>query len=288
MGLILWQPDMGTALVFIPIFFAMAWIAGTKKRYILFVFLAGFFMIVLSMIPEFQKLFFRTQIPFLSIFTEDSYMIIFILLIIVVGVIGMLGYIFLRDRIFYWVMYVAGVLVSSSIGSIIVRHVFEDYSTPKIRLIIFLNPYVDDKKWGWHIINSITAVGSGGIWGKGFLGGTQSKLKYVPEQSTDFIFSIISEELGLLGGFIILVLYFLIFHRSINIIKNTSDNYAHLIGAGIITMFLYHCIINIGMTMGLMPITGIPLFFLSYGGSSLLTGLISIGIILNIYYRRYS
>jgi rod shape determining protein RodA len=115
-----------------------------------------------------------------------------------------------------------------------------------------------------------------------------SQLKYVPVQSNDFIFSIIAEEWGFLGGLLVFSLFVVILYRSLRILKNTVDPYAQYIGVGIIAMIFYHCIINIGMNMGLMPITGIPLFFVSYGGSALLTGLLAVGIILNIYFRRYS
>ncbi|MBN1523723.1 MAG: rod shape-determining protein RodA [Spirochaetales bacterium] len=288
MGLVLTQPDMGTALVFLPVFFVMTWIAGARRRHIFFIVISGFLMITISMIPEFQKFFLKTKLPVLNILTSFDYIFYVIGIISLIGALAFTGYYFLRDRIFYWICYASGVLFSSFLGSFFVRKVFSDYSTPKIRLIIFLDPTIDAKGSGWHIINSVLAVGSGGLFGKGFLEGTQSKLKYVPEQSTDFIFSIISEELGFLGGIIILSSFLVILLRSVRILTHTTDQYAHFIGAGIIGMLLYHLVINIGMTMGIMPITGIPLFFVSYGGSSLLTGLISIGIILNIYFRRYS
>jgi rod shape determining protein RodA len=285
-ALILLQPDMGTALVYIPIFISMVWMAGTKRRYIIFLMITGFLTILIGIIPELQKYFFNSYIPILSIFTDTNHLLIFSGVIFIIGLLSFLGYFFFREPYYYWIMYGSAITVLSSLGALAARKVLQDYQIK--RLLIFLNPMIDPKKYGWNIINSVTAVGSGGFFGKGFRMGTQSQLKYLPQQSNDFIFSIIAEEWGFVGGLIVFALFLVILFRSIRIIQNSSDPFAQYVGAGIIGMILYHCIVNIGMTMGLMPVTGIPLFFVSYGGSSLLTGMISIGIILNIYFRRYT
>jgi len=156
-----------------------------------------------------------------------------------------------------------------------------------MRLIVFLDPSVDPKGTGWNIIQSLIAVGSGGLKGKGFLLGTQSHYRFLPEQSTDFIFSIISEELGYVGSVMVIILFAIILIRGLVLISNSKDSYGLYIGSGIIMMIFFHVIINIGMAIGIMPITGIPLLFISYGGSSLWTALISLGIVQNIYLRRY-
>ena len=115
--------------------------------------------------------------------------------------------------------------------------------------------------------------------------GTQSHYQYLPQQSTDFIFSIISEEWGFFGGGLVIILFMIILLRAISVISNSTDKYSIFVGSGIIAMIFFHVVINIGMAMGIMPITGIPLFFLSYGGSSLWTALIGIGILLNISFK---
>jgi rod shape determining protein RodA len=130
-------------------------------------------------------------------------------------------------------------------------------------------------------------VGSGGFAGKGTFQGTQSHYQFLPQQSTDFIFSILAEEWGFLGGLLVFSLFLVILLRGIRIMYIARDDYAMCVGAGIVGMIFFHVVVSIGMAMGIMPITGIPLFFLSYGGSSLWTGLISIGLLLNIYLRRY-
>jgi rod shape determining protein RodA len=170
-------------------------------------------------------------------------------------------------------------------GSIAARAVLKDYQL--MRLIIFLDPYVDPRGAGWNIIQSTTAIGSGGVTGKGFLMGTQSRLNYLPQQSTDFIFSILAEEWGFIGAFGVMLAYLMILLRGIRILSFARDDFALLAGTGILAMIFFHFLVNVGMTMGMMPITGIPLMFLSQGGSSLWTAAMGVGILLNIYLRRY-
>jgi rod shape determining protein RodA len=134
----------------------------------------------------------------------------------------------------------------------------------------------------------VVAIGSGGFSGEGYLQGTQSHLHFLPEQSTDFIFSMVAEEWGFLGGFIVFALYFVVFWRCITLMKTTEDRYAYFVTAGILGMLMFHFMINTGMVMGIMPIMGIPLLLVSYGGSSMWMALLSIGILLGISSRRYS
>jgi rod shape determining protein RodA len=156
-----------------------------------------------------------------------------------------------------------------------------------MRLIVFLDPNVDPQGSGWNIIQSITAIGSGGLWGKGYLRGTQSHYRFLPQQSTDFIFSIYTEEWGYAGALLAFALFFLISLRLIRIMKTTTDSFGSLIAAGLSSVYIFHFLINVGMTMGIMPITGIPLLFMSYGGSAILTAMTGIGLALSINMRRY-
>jgi len=169
-------------------------------------------------------------------------------------------------------------------SNIAARHFMKNYQI--MRLIIFLKPDIDPRGSGWNIIQSITAVGSGGFWGKGFLKGTQSHYRFLPQQSTDFIFSILSEEWGFLGCILIFALFLIILLRGVYISYKSRENYTILIGTGIVSMLFLHAIVNIGMSIGIMPITGLPLFFLSYGGSSLWTALIGVAILNNINMQR--
>jgi rod shape determining protein RodA len=145
---------------------------------------------------------------------------------------------------------------------------------------------VDPQGSGYNVIQSMISVGSGGLIGKGIGHGSQSQLNFLPEKHTDFIFASIAEELGLLGSFFVLGLYLIIFYRMRIIALNAPDNFGFLIVVGIMTMFFVQIFENIGMNIGIMPVTGIPLPLLSYGGSSLITVLISIGILLNINSKK--
>jgi rod shape determining protein RodA len=154
------------------------------------------------------------------------------------------------------------------------------------RLVVFLNPYSDPQGDGYHIIQSLVAVGSGGLWGKGLYHGSQVQLNFLPEQNTDFIFSVIGEELGFLGAGVLLILYYNLITRTMSVAFQSRDSFGRLMVGGIFCMWLFHILENIGMTIGLMPITGIPLPFMSYGGSFMLTNMAAVGLILNVHMRR--
>ncbi|HQL44651.1 MAG TPA: FtsW/RodA/SpoVE family cell cycle protein, partial [Spirochaetota bacterium] len=135
---------------------------------------------------------------------------------------------------------------------------------------------------GYNVIQSKIAIGSGGIIGKGFLKGSQSQLGFLPEKSTDFIFSVISEEWGFIGAVIVLLLFGYVLYKGFMIALKTQDKFGMLLAGGITCMIFFHVIINIGMALGIMPVTGLPLTFLSYGGSNLIMSLLSIGILISI------
>ena len=157
----------------------------------------------------------------------------------------------------------------------------------KRRILTFLDPDMDKLGAGYQVIQSKIAIGSGGLNGKGFLEGTQTKLAFLPEQHTDFIFSVICEEFGFLGAFFILALFIFILWRALSIAVQTKSRFSSLTAIGLATILLFHIFVNIGMTIGIMPVTGLPLPFLSYGGSTLITNMILVGLLLNIYANRY-
>lgn len=285
MGLILMQPDLGTAMVFIPIFLIVMFVAGGKIRYIFFILSCGLLTIVFSLLPHWASLIAKAKMNSMIIFTDSGLMWVISVILAVLVILSLIGYLLSRHSYFYGMFYGFTVLGLSYAFSFAARLVLKDYQI--MRLIVFLDPQVDPRGAGWNIIQSVTAVGSGGFFGKGFLQGTQSHYRYLPEQSTDFIFSIISEEIGFLGNAVIIALFLVIFWRILNIIIKSRDVFGSLIAAGMAGMLFFHFMINIGMAIGIMPITGIPLLFLSYGGSSLWTTLLGIGILLSIYHRRY-
>ena len=156
----------------------------------------------------------------------------------------------------------------------------------KTRIDIFLNPESDPRGAGYNIIQSKLAIGAGGLTGMGFLKGNQTQLGFLYPKTTDFIFAVIGEELGFVVSGIVIIMYIFFINKCIYIAKTAKDELGSLIATGIAGVFLFHMIENIGMVMGLLPITGVPLPFISYGGSSLITNFICVGLLANISSKR--
>src|SRR4051812_8048171 len=157
----------------------------------------------------------------------------------------------------------------------------------KKRILTLLDPTTDPLGAGYHIIQSTIAVGSGGLSGKGWLNGTQSHLEFIPERHTDFIFAVFSEEFGLIGNTVLLVLYFLLIGRGLYIAANAATVFARLLAGAISLMFFTYAFVNMGMVAGILPVVGVPLPFLSYGGTALLTLFIGAGILMSVHrYRK--
>jgi rod shape determining protein RodA len=210
--LVLMQPDMGTAMVFVFIIAAMLFSAGIKWKFI------GLAIVIGLM-----------SLPVIWMRLDD----------------------FQRDRIFN-----------------------------------FLDPERDTTNTGYQALQGRIAIGSGKVFGRGLFRGTQTQFNYIPAKQTDFIFAVLAEELGFIGGAVLIFLYFILLYRIIKISKNSTDVFGSLMSVGLAGMFLFHIWENIGMTLGLMPITGIPLPFMSYGGTFQLINLISIGIVLSVGLHR--
>ncbi len=171
-------------------------------------------------------------------------------------------------------------IVAVALGGVAWKFVLHDYQ--KQRVEVFLNPDKYAQKQGYNVRQAIIAVGSGEMLGRGLGKGLQSQLKFLPERQTDFIFASAAEEIGFTGSVALLFLYFLLFRRFIKIMKNSPDDLALYITGGILFLFMAQVLINIGMNIGLLPVTGIPLPFLTYGGSSLLVTCIALGIVQNV------
>jgi len=153
------------------------------------------------------------------------------------------------------------------------------------RILVFFNPEMDRLGSGYNVIQSKIAVGSGQFFGKGFLNGTQNQLGFLPTKHTDFIFSVISEEFGFIGAAIVIILLFIIIARCLKTAANSISPFGKYLCIGVSAMLIFHTIENIGMCIGLMPVTGIPLPFFSYGGSSLITNCIAIGLVMSVSYH---
>ena len=286
MGIVLLQPDLGTALVYIMILLTMIFIAGVPMRYIAFMVSCIALTGVLLVLPLWQTYILRKSVAFISALTRIKIILLIISFFILIAVIALFGYFKFKKKYFFWIVYISSIIVFSLGASYAARLVLKNYQI--MRLIVFLDPNVDPRGAGWNIIQSVTAIGSGGVTGRGFLQGTQSHYRFLPEQSTDFIFSIFSEEAGFIGGIFVFALFLFVCSRLMLTMKTVIDPFAKYFCAGLAGMISFHFIINVGMTMGIMPITGLPLLFMSYGGSSIISSMTGIGVVLSIYIRRFN
>lgn len=251
LGLIMAQGDLGTSIVFVGIFFAMLFWAGVPWQ--LLVLIAS---PVISLILGFDSRIWGAW---------------FLLLIALV-----LWYKpFLGEGLFV----VAANVVMGIVGPILWEHM-KPYR--QNRLKVFLDPSVDPRGSGYHVLQSITAIGSGGWFGRGYLNGPQKRLAFLPEQYTDFIFAVVGEELGFVGVTIALALFLFIFLRVIRIAERANDSFSSLVAFGLLASWFTHVLENVGMTLNVMPITGIPLPFFSYGGSFMLACWLAIGVLARV------
>jgi rod shape determining protein RodA len=249
--LVLLQPDLGSGLVFVAIMFAMLYWAGTKPT-----------------------LLFMLASPVIGLILAFS-----------TGVWGA-WIVLLFALLLWWRPYVwEGLAVMlANVGMGVIALPFWKHLHPyqQNRLLAFLNPDVDPRATGWHVIQSKVAIGSGGLLGKGFTLGTQKRLAFLPAQHTDFIFSVVGEEMGFLGVLVALALFGALLAILLRIARRASDPYSSLCVFGCAALFFSHIVENVGMTVNLLPITGIPLPFFSYGGSFLLACSLATGIALRV------
>lgn len=198
---------------------------------------------------------------------------------VIMGIwVGMLFVSGINKKVFFGLFFAGLVMVSAS------WFVMKDYQ--KERLITFVSPERDPRGSGYNVIQSIVAVGSGGVWGKGLGHGSQSQLNFLPEKHTDFIFAVFAEEFGFSGAFVIIGLFGILIYRIKESARLARDNFGYLLAVGISMMLFLQILVNIGMNIGVAPVAGVPLPLLSYGGSSMISVLASLGIIQSIYMRR--
>ncbi len=251
--LILGQPDMGTAIVYVLVILAQLFWAGID--------LFGLFVILSPVV-----------IVFLSFFGTIA---------VVVGLLTVLVLLFYFKKDIFLSLTIFIINISSiflfQIGVKLLR------PHQQRRLLTFLDPMTDPYGSGYNAIQAKTAVGSGGLFGKGFLHGSQTQLRFIPEQWTDFIFSVIGEEFGFIGSIIVIILFSIVFYRLLRMALMQKDFFESLITIGILTTLFIHFFINIGMNIGLAPVIGIPLPFLSYGGTALLVNVSMIAIVMSFY-----
>lgn len=250
------QPDLSSSLVFALLPFSLLFWGGTSPL-LLFLVIA----------------------PFLSLLSAFNYY----------SFIGMMAFLalvlYLMRRGFKFC--ILNFLLNISVG-VMTPFVWQGLPAyQKKRILAFLGIEADPQGAGYQIIQSKVALGSGGLWGKGYLQGTQTQLRFLPEQHTDFIFSVLGEEFGFLGSVFVLCLLLFLIWRSISIASLVKNRFASLVAIGITTVLLFHTFTNIGVATGIFPVTGLPLPFLSYGGSFLITCMIMVALLLNISIRRF-
>jgi len=179
---------------------------------------------------------------------------------------------------------IGGLMVAAAAAAPVAWYLMRDYQ--RQRVLTFLDPEKDPLGAGYHIIQSKIAIGSGGLYGKGWLNGTQSQLDFLPERHTDFVFAVLSEEFGLIGVLALLALYLFIIGRGLYIATRAQDTYTRLLGGALILVFFVYLFVNTGMVTGLMPVVGVPLPLVSYGGTSLVTLMAAFGILMSIHTHR--
>ena len=258
--LIFFQPDLGTSLVLLVLTGVMLYWSRMPIEWLLII----VFCIVTSIL----------------------YLTLPILLVFWIPLIGYLAYRSTKKKIIFSALAISFHLLVAKFTPILWQYGLKEYQ--KDRLVLFLDPNRDPLGGGYHLIQSQIAIGSGGLFGTGLLRGKLTNLQFIPEQHTDFIFSALGEELGFVGCIIVLFLFFILIKKLINIATIARTNFESLIVIGIASTFLFQIIINLFMTIGLGPVTGIPLPFMSYGRTSLVTNFISIGFVLSILKRSRS
>ena len=252
MGLVMLQPDLGTGLVFGSILIGMLFWAGTPQPTI-------FFLVS----------------PVIGLFLSISWWIWGIYFVLLGLALAFLYKPYLSEGVTIMVAnFVAGTV------ALPLWNKLEPYQ--KNRFLVFLDPNIDARGAGYNLIQSRVAIGSGGWTGKGWLDGSQKRLAFLPEQHTDFIFAVIGEEWGFLGVSFVLITFGLIFWRLVRIAERSSDPFASLVPFGLFGSWFAHVLVNVGMVVGIMPITGIPLPFISYGGSFLLVNVLAMAIVQRI------
>ncbi|KAB2923274.1 MAG: rod shape-determining protein RodA [Bacteroidetes bacterium] len=256
-GLIMLQPDFGTALTFLGMFVPLLYWAGASK-----------FLIIIIIAPAI--------VAAASIIGTTPFLIVLALL----GA----GLWMLRRENQFVAALVFGVNV---VVGFLVQVAYEKLPLyQQKRIATFLDPNNDPLGAGYNVIQAKVAIGSGGLFGKGFMRGTQTQLSFIPKQWTDFIFCVPGEEFGFLGGVVVLGLFAVLLYRGVHLASVSKNRFGSLVAVAVTSLFAFHIFVNIGMSVGLMPVIGIPLPFLSYGGSSLVSYMIMAGLLLNVYANR--
>ncbi|XFA72375.1 rod shape-determining protein RodA [Thermosynechococcaceae cyanobacterium Okahandja] len=255
--------DLGTSLVFCVITLGMLYWANARLGWI-----------ILMLSPLVAAILFALPLPY------ELNLWIWLLWTFAMGVVAW------RSLPLGWIGGLGSIVLNLSGAGVgqLLWSVLQDYQ--KNRILMFLDPDKDPLGAGYHLIQSRIAIGAGGVWGRGIFQGTQTQLGFIPEQHTDFIFSAIGEELGFVGGLLVLGLFWFIGFRLLQIANSARNNFGSLLAIGLFSMLMFQVVVNIGMTINMFPVTGIPLPFVSYGRSALLAIYTGLGLVLSVANHR--
>jgi rod shape determining protein RodA len=286
--LILLQPDFATSGVYIFIFLVMSFLGMADTVYIKYILVTGAATIFVFVVEGFYKVYLLNggvSNPIIeTLFSSGTFFVISIVMFLYTLIIVIIEF-FQSTKISKKMLPVTTIIGISCLILAVAFKFFKPYMWN--RIMMMFSPEFDKSGAGYNIIQSKIAIGSGGFFGRGLFQGTQNILGFLPEKSTDFIYSIICEELGFIGGFLILLLFGIYFYYINRTIQNAKDKEGMLVASGILAMLFIHLFINVGMTLGLIPVAGIPLPFISYGGSCYLGFIVAAALILNINIRRF-
>lgn len=287
MLIILKQPDFGTAAIFIPVLFTMLFMGGADVSHLISIVLIAVIGFVFPMLLTYWEWAgYKGSSFIVQMFVHVDVLFTVAGILLFVAITTFMVHFFLNKSFLRKIYIPASVISLGLFLSVIIQKHFKDYQ--KKRILVFLNPDLDPHGSGYNIIQSKVAIGSGGFFGKGFLQGTQTQLGFLPEKTSDFIFAVVAEEFGFIGAIILILVLGIIIYRGIQIALETRDKFGALLAIGIISILFYHIFINIGMVIGIMPVTGLPLSFFSYGGSNLFMIMMGIGILNNIKMNKFS
>jgi rod shape determining protein RodA len=254
--LIILEPDMGTAITYLGAFIPILYWAGASN-----------FLMLALLAPAAAAI--------AALFGTTAF-------VVVIGLTFVFLFLLRENRFVSAIAFSLTVLVGVS-----VQFAFGKLAPyQQKRIFTFINPDADPLGAGYNVLQSKIAIGSGGLFGKGYLQGSQTQLNFIPAQWTDFIYCVPSEEFGFVGAFMIILLLTLLLYKAVRLASTVKSRYASIAAIGVASLFAVHTVINVGMAMGMMPVIGVPLPFMSYGGSNLITNMAMVGLLLNLYANR--
>ncbi len=290
--LIMLQPDLSNAILYFPIIISIFFLAGVDKTFLitslLYLFITSNLFLLRIYFSLSDMLLFPSWVSKFYLALSGSWKELIFIISFIFLILLIIWWVFKNLRFHipnYYLIISITLILSSFISAIALNKFVKPYQQK--RIIAFINPNVAPADAGYQVIQTRIAIGSGRLFGKGLFQGTQTQLGFVPEKHTDFIFSLIGEEFGFMGTSFVVLLFTLIILQGINIMLTSRDSFGSLLACGITSLFSFYFLVNIGMCLGIMPVIGLPLPFVSYGGSNLVSAFISIGILNSIHLRKF-